>query len=192
MGVNPAVAISPVLSVGLVNSDTRTGTVVYNWTGATSTVDNIRLEIVVTGYYTRNSSADFVPIDVYQPNGDFITGGGYITLTSASGLKAGDAGTKNNFGFNVKYNAGGTNLQGNINTIIRHRNGVLHVPGKGELHDIPERKHEQWYTSMSTALFNGKANIQEITNPTSPQSIDGMQHCRWLLQIKASLGQATR
>jgi hypothetical protein len=40
------------------------------------------------------------------------------------GLRGGRApGTKNNFGFNVKYNKSNTNLQGNINTIVREHAG---------------------------------------------------------------------
>src|SRR5439155_4372453 len=72
------------------------------------------------GYYTRNSSIDDTVMTVSQPGTNFITGGGYIVLASPSGLvAAGTSGTKNNFGFNVKYNSSHTNLQGNMNTIIR-------------------------------------------------------------------------
>ena len=84
----------------------------------------------MNNYYTRNSSADNTVVTVSKPIGtNFITGGGYLVLSQPSGLKAGDPGTKNNFGFNVKYNKGFTNLQGNINTIIRRTesDGILHV-----------------------------------------------------------------
>jgi hypothetical protein len=99
-----------------------------------------------------------------------------MTLTNSNGLKAGDAGSRNNFGFNIKYNKSGTNLQGNINVIIRRtEGGVVHTyqikgnamtslsvdPSVSSSHPFP------------TAICNGQANIQDITNPLSPVSIEG-------------------
>jgi len=100
----------------------------------------------------------------------FITGGGYLVLSNSAGQKAGNAGSRNNFGFNVKYNKRGTNLQGNINIIVRRTEADgLHVYQiKGNV-----------MTSLAvqpgpgTATFNGKANIQDITNPLAPVSVDG-------------------
>jgi len=162
------------IPVGLVNNaDIKTGTAVYNWT---TTMGQYNIGIIVTNYYTRNTSEDNQIINVYQPNGDFITGGGYIILTSSNGLKAGDAGTRNNFGFNVKYNKGGTNLQGNINTIIRRTEaGVMRVyQVKGNA--MTSLSVDLNFTATHpypTAVFNGKANITDITNPLSPLSVDG-------------------
>jgi len=48
--------------------------------------------------YYQGPSSDFVNIVVYQPTGDFATGGGWIW--DSSGQKA-------NFGFNVKYKSNG-------------------------------------------------------------------------------------
>jgi hypothetical protein len=74
-----------------------------------------------TGNYTRNQGDDDTTIVVAQPlSTAFITGGGYLlNPTNTAGQYAGDAGRKTNFGFNVKYNKSGTNLQGNINIIVR-------------------------------------------------------------------------
>jgi len=158
--------------IGLVNTaDAKTGTAVYTWTGAG--LGEHTVIIKVNGYYTNAILGDnSLVMEVYQPNGDFITGGGYLVLTNSNGLKAGDPGTKNNFGFNIKYNKGCTNLQGTINTIVRRmEGGVLHVyQVKGNS-----------MTSLSvnpnsappTAVFNGKANITDITNPLSPVTVDG-------------------
>ena len=108
--------------IGLVNAgDTKTGTATYNWSvdiGAANS-QSFTVGIRVNNYYTRNSSFDNTVITVSKPLNDFITGGGYLILSNAAGLTAGSPGTKNNFGFNVKYNKSGTNLQGNINTIVR-------------------------------------------------------------------------
>jgi hypothetical protein len=80
------------------------------------------------GNYTRNSSDDNTVVTASQPlSSQFITGGGYLVLSSQmAGLMAGDVGSKNNFGFNVKYNSKGTNLQGRVNTIIRRTENGVH------------------------------------------------------------------
>ncbi|MGH9847192.1 MAG: hypothetical protein ACREEM_51505, partial [Blastocatellia bacterium] len=94
-----------------------------------------------------------------------------LVLTSSSGLKAGDVRSKNNFGFNVKYNKQGTNLQGNINTIIRRleSDNVVHV------YQIKGNSMTSLSTNVATgkATFNGKASIQDITNPLAPIAVDG-------------------
>jgi len=163
--------------VGLVNAaDTKTGTAVYNWTGATLGEHNISIK--VNGYYLSTGSGDnLVVVEVYQPAGDFITGGGYLKLTNSNGLKAGDAGTNNNFGFNIKYNKGGTNLQGTINTIVRRmEGGVLHVyqvKGNSMTSLTVDPTTGTASHPYPTAVFNGKANITDITNPLSPLTVDG-------------------
>jgi hypothetical protein len=87
-------------------------------------------------------------------------------MSQSAGLYSGVAGTKNNFGFNVKYNKSGTNLQGNINTLVRNNGRVYQIKGNSmtSLSTDP---------STGTATFNGKANIQDVTDPLNPVSIDG-------------------
>ncbi|NII23440.1 T9SS type A sorting domain-containing protein, partial [Pseudoflavitalea sp. X16] len=158
--------------IGLINSaDTKTGTVVYNFTGAGLGDHTIILKL--NGYYTSTTSGDNqLVVEVYQATGDFITGGGYLKLTNSSGLKAGDAGTKNNFGFNIKYNKSGTNLQGHINTIVRRMEaGIMRV------YQIKGNSMTSLTVNATatprTAVFNGKANITDITNPSSPAPVSG-------------------
>src|SRR2546422_11779388 len=119
----------------------------------------------------------------------FITGGGYLRLTSATaGINSGDVGSKNNFGFNVKYNSKGTNLQGRINTIIR-RNGHLYQVKGNNLQTLgvlycnagtgctATPQNGCTYNASSIcwikATFKGGANIQDVTNPANPISLDG-------------------
>ncbi len=196
--------------VGLVSlGDTTTGTATYNWS---VTIPNCStppcsqtytIGIIVNNYYTRNSSLDNTVVNIAQPGNNFITGGGYLVMTSSAGQAAGAAGTKNNFGFNIKYNKQGTNLQGNINTIVR---SAVCVPGLNCLSSTPlggyvYQVKGNSMTSLSEmvwaggtwpagswqagtcptatattpcgAVFNGKASIQDITNPLLPISIDG-------------------
>jgi len=115
----------------------------------------------------------------------FVTGGGYIVVpanpdgktTASAGLYAADAGSKNNFGFNIKYNKSGTNLQGNINTIIRRTqddvvNGVVtpvvHVIQiKGNVMSSLAVQAATTSTPAAKATFNGQASIQDITTGTA-------------------------
>lgn len=163
--------------VGLVSAgDTKTGTATCNWTAniGTQASASYTVGIIVGGYYTRNSSADNTVVTVSKPfSSNFITGGGYLVLSSSAGLEAGDKGTKNNFGFNVKYNSSGTNLQGNINTIVRRTeaDGTLHV------YQIKGNSMTSLATQPNsvggTAVFNGKASIQDITDLNNSISVDG-------------------
>ncbi len=168
---NTVIATVP---VGLANpGDFTTGTATYNYPVTISgDAQQFTIGIIVNNYYCRNSSDDNTVVTVAKPLGElFITGGGYLVLTSSAGIKAGTAGTKNNFGFNVKYNKARTNLQGSINTIVRKMEaGVMRVyQVKGNA-----------MTSLAvnencpkTATFNGKANITDITNPLAPVSVAG-------------------
>jgi hypothetical protein len=158
--------------------DTKTVIASYNWNVdiGNSNSQSYTIGVVVNNFYTRNNSSDNAIVTVSKPLDDFITGGGNLLLSNSSGMKAGDAGTLNDFGFNLKWNKSKSNLQGYLNTIIRRvENGILHVyqvkansmtsmvvdAGSNAGHPYP------------TASFGAKANIQDITDPLSPVAIDG-------------------
>jgi len=156
------------LPVGLVNlSDTTVGTVTYNWNNVS--IGTYTVGIIVTNYYTRNSSSDDGVIQVSQLTPGSINGGGYLVMQSSAGLYPGGVGTKNNFGFNVQNTK--TGLKGNINTIIRNNGRVYQI--KGNAMTSLNTQLNTPTTGTSLATFNGKANIQDITDPLAPISIDG-------------------
>ena len=173
--------------VGLVNlADPKTGTATYNWNvtipcSSPPCSQTYTVGVVVTNYYTRDWSEDDTVVTVAQPGNNFITGGGYLVMSSSAGQYPGASGTKNNFGFNVKYNKSKTNLQGNINTIIRNNGRVYQVKGNS----MTSLSVQQYSSTVSNpcpngvssasycATFNGKANIRDITDPLNPISIDG-------------------
>jgi hypothetical protein len=172
-------AISDWLTPGLIDpSDIKSGRVSFDWSAS---LGQHTIGIVVggtNGYYIRNSELDDAVVNIYQASGDFITGGGYITLTNSGGSKSGYPGTKNNFGFNVKFNKGGTNLQGTINTIFRRmENNTLHVyQVKGNSMTslgVTPTASEPTSTNPIPATFSGKASILDITVPSKPVSVDG-------------------
>src|SRR5439155_16497487 len=162
------------LPVGLVNqNDTTVGTTTFNWTvtiptNAAPPSQTFTIGIKVTNYYTRDSSDDDAVVIVAQPQGaGSITGGGYLAMQRSAGQYPGGVGTKNNYGFNVQNTR--TGVKGNINTIIRNSGRVYQVKGNS----MTSLTTHPLTSTTGTANFNGKANIQDITNPIAPISIDG-------------------
>jgi len=187
----PAVALLDP-SVTTAGSATCNVTVNILSSGATE----IRVGIVVGNYYTRNVSADDTEIYIGDQGTGFITGGGYLVLTSAAtGQLRPTPGLKNNFGFNVKYNKSANTLQGSLNTIVRSKydlNGNLcSVSHPGFTTCVYQVKSNSGKagttmtyldvelsltpaTSPSMAQFQGHASVQDVTNPkVAPVSIDG-------------------
>ncbi|HEX3386260.1 MAG TPA: T9SS type A sorting domain-containing protein, partial [Mucilaginibacter sp.] len=67
-------------------------------------------------------------VTVSTRTSDFVTGGGFVVLSAGSGTYKGDPGSKNNFGFNVKWNKSLTNLQGGgFNSIVRSGNLLYQI-----------------------------------------------------------------
>ena len=167
--------LSDWLVPGLVNiSDTKTGVVNASWTATISgDAQQFTIGVIVdNGYYIRNASDDNAVITISKPLADFVTGGGYIIMSNATGLSNPGNGKRNNFGFNIKRTKTGV-LQGNINTIIRTAdNKVIQVKGNSmtSLSVSPATS-----TSPAKAVFVGKANIQDITDPLNVISIAGNQ-----------------
>lgn len=169
-----ASVIAANVPLGLVNpADATIAVATYNWNVCiTGNSQTFNIGIIINGYYTRNSSEDNTLVTISKPLEDFVTGGGYLVLASSAGIKAGDVSSKNNFGFNVKFNKRGTNLQGNINSIVRKTESdgmhVYQIKGNN-------------FTSLGIqktsfggkATINSKASITDITNPLAPVSVEG-------------------
>ena len=119
--------------IGLVSSlDSKTGAISCSTTlsSGSSGSQQYTIGIIVGGYYLRNNSADDTVLTVSQAIPGMITGGGYLKMfdpTKSIGQYPGDTNQKTNFGFNVKYNNSGKNLQGNLNFIIRSGGRVYQV-----------------------------------------------------------------
>jgi hypothetical protein len=160
------------LPVGLVSAgDTKTGTATCNWAVnlGSSLSEDYTIGIVVSGYYLRNSSFDNSVVTVSKGGTGFITGGGYLVMQVSAGQYPGAVGSKMNFGFNVKSNKGGSNLQGHVNVIVRNGGRVYQIKSNS----ITSMSTNVTGPTTGTATFNGKANIQDITNPLAPIPVDG-------------------
>jgi hypothetical protein len=156
------------LPVGKVTA--TTGTAACQWTAtipANQTYNTYTITAVLGGNYTGPSDSSNVNvIDPGQTN--FITGGGYLTLTSSAGQYAGTAGSKNNFGFNVKYNKSSTNLQGNINVIVRQggkvyqfkSNSLSTLSAAAPAATVTCKANLQWWYATKPAVVNsGSGNL---------------------------------
>jgi hypothetical protein len=142
---------------------------------ATSGSTQYTVGIKVGGYYVDDNSAENSVVTVSQAVNGMITGGGTLVNTNSFGQYAGTAGQKTNFGFNVKYTKSLTNLQGNINTIVRSGGRVYQIKGNAmsSLTTTPCSSGSATTTCPAKATFNGKANLQDITNPLAPVSLGG-------------------
>jgi hypothetical protein len=167
------------LSVALVNpNDTTVGTTTCNTTLNISNSGGTpyNIGIVVNNYYDDNLSVEDFVVMIAQPlTSNFITGGGYQLLTNSAGQYAGDPGSKANLGFNVKYNKTGTNLQGNLNIVIRSGGRVYQIKSNSlqSLGVNPSSCARATFTSPCKANFVSKANLTDITNPNAPISLGG-------------------
>lgn len=67
--------------------------------------------IVVGGNYARNAAEENAVVTVAKLIPGSIAGGGFLLNQTSAGEKAGDAGKRTNFGFNVKNVKSGANFQ---------------------------------------------------------------------------------
>jgi len=165
----------------------------------------------IVGNYVRNVGDDDTTVVVALPlTANFITGGGYLlNPTNTSGTYAGDANRKTNFGFNVKYNKSGTNLQGNVNIIDRKGTKVYQFKSNS----LTSLGVQYWDTTLNSgvggwalvpggacannfnasaqcpiaATFQGKANLNDVTLPT-PVSLGGNLTLQMALTDKGEPG----
>ncbi|WP_394345766.1 MBG domain-containing protein [Flaviaesturariibacter aridisoli] len=171
------IPLSGWLDVTLVGTDTKIGRIAFDSVftlGNNETDREISIGVVVDyGYYYRDCSADNTVVTIYKPVGDFITGGGHIVPDKSVGTYKSDAGTKANFGFNVKYTKKGTSLQGNMNIVFRRtESDGLHT------YQIKANSLQTLGVNISnpgrqTAQFSSKATLTDVTNPLAPVAKGG-------------------
>jgi hypothetical protein len=162
--------ISGWLTPGLVNAaDSTSGIVSYNWTVPLPTTGyNVyTIGLVVDNNYTGTSQS---VLSVSRSSlTQFITGGGHVIPTNSSGMYASDAGSKVNFGFNVKYNKTGKNLQGNMNIIFRRAGRVYQIKATS----MTSLSINTQNACSQKATFVSKANLIDITDENNPVSVYG-------------------
>jgi hypothetical protein len=155
----------PVYSLG---GSLTTGVATYAWTVNLGSQDSVsyQIGIVVNDFYARNDTEDDPIVTVSKPVENSITGGGHFINEDSGGLFAGTAGLKTNFGFNVKFNKKLTNVQGQVNIIIRQGDRVYQIKSNAIQSLVVNQ-------DSGTATFISKANLTDITDPDNPISIAG-------------------
>jgi hypothetical protein len=79
-----------------------------------------------------------------------------------------------NFGYNVKFNKSGSNLQGHVNVIVRQKVGSTWKVYQIKSNSISSLSQNINNTGTGgTALFASKANLTDITNPLNPIALGG-------------------
>lgn len=181
------------IAVALINGDTTIGTA--NCTTSLP-VGSHSIDVLVDGYYTGSASA---LVEVAQPDGSFITGGGHIQISSSAGTYAADDGSLMNFAFNVKYNGKNMkNLQGHANIMFRAGNRTYQIKSTA-LDSLGIALKGSGGNSCSgppsmqcfgLADFRSKANLQDVTDPSNPISLGGNLTLQITLTDKGEPGAA--
>ncbi len=161
------------LPITLVDAADQTiGVAAFTWqTSITSDSETYEILVHVDGFYDyAGSDSDITLITISKPLDDAVTGGGNFINSDSAGLYGGDPGKKTNFGFNIKTNKRGTNIQGNVNIIIRRDGRVYQIKTNSteSLSAVPTKD-----SGVSAAEFTAKANLKDITDPRNPISLGG-------------------
>jgi hypothetical protein len=162
------------LPLALLDDQTTTGTASCN---ASLALGVHQIDIYVNNYYAGTTSG---LVEVTEPTGSFITGGGYQVIGTSAGTYRADTGSQMNFAFNIKYK-NLKNFQGHANIIFR-KDGktyqikstainslgiALRTPGGSACTGSPSP------TCFGIADFRSKASLIDVTNPLAPITLGG-------------------
>ncbi len=130
------------------------------------------VEVSAGGLFYTGQTPETTLITVAVPGSDYVNGGGNLVIAQSGGTYAATAGSKMNFGFTMKWNKSGKNIQGQANVIFRRL-----VNGTWRTYQIKSNAINTLGTSNVAggrrADFNTKANVTDITNPLAPVSLGG-------------------
>jgi hypothetical protein len=155
--------------VSLVNPlDVKTGTASYSWNVDLGAGDGqtFMIGIVVGSHYVRNAGQDNTIVTVKKATPGSIGGGGYLVNTASHGLIAGTTGLQTDFGMDVTFDKALTNLQGNVDVIVRSNGLVYQITGTplGLLNIVP-------MPGGTSFKFTTSAILRDITNPLNAVSL---------------------
>jgi hypothetical protein len=124
----------------------------------------------VNNYYC-GATDEATVVTLAMPGEDFVTGGGHILQTNTTGQYPGlnNTGKKMNFGFVMKWNKSGKNLQGNVNVIYRGPDGYNYQIKSNAINSLVVGT----VTGFKTAKITTKANLKKIFPDGTYESIAG-------------------
>ncbi|NNF68828.1 MAG: tandem-95 repeat protein [Acidimicrobiia bacterium] len=163
----------------VIAGDTSVGTAACDWVADIGNNDAYEFEVrvVVDGWYVDTTDTEVVIVVARPLSRNFITGGGYLVPTESAGVYAAADDTHLNYGFNVKFNKRGKNLQGRVTIIIRGEDGHKYKIKSNAMLSLgvdldPDgdgnTENEPFY-----AEFESKANLTDVTDELNPQSLGG-------------------
>jgi hypothetical protein len=137
-------------------------------------------------------------VEVAQPDGSFVTGGGQITPVTSGGTYAATSGSPLQFALNVKYLKNQKNLQGHVDAIfvsngktyeistnaLQSLGIVLQTPAGSTCAGPPS------LTCFGLANIASKATLTDITNPNNPIQLGGNQTLNVTLTDKGNPGSS--
>ena len=164
------------IPVSLINGATTTGTA--SCTTSLAVGAHI-IDVIVNNYYTGSTTG---AVEVAQPDGSFISGGGYLVIGTSGGTYPADEGSKTHFAFNVKYNGKNLkSLQGHADVVFESGGrtyqiksnaidslGIALKTGGGASCAGPPSA-----TCFGLADFRAKSTLTDITDPLNPISLGG-------------------
>jgi hypothetical protein len=156
-----ATALCGPLAAALINGDTTIGTASCT---ASLGLGAHTIDVYVNNYYIGTTSA---VVEIAQPDGSFITGGGYLTIGTSGGTYMADTGSRMNFGFNVS-SKNKKSLQGEVN-IIFWKDGHTYQIKSTAIQSLGVTSNP----TGGVADFRAKANLTELTTQRARGSLGG-------------------
>jgi len=136
----------------------------------------------------KGADAGPTPVTLALPGQDFVTGGGNLVLTNSAGTYAGTLNSKMNFGFAMKWNKSGKNLQGQINIVFRKwqlyngewqwrvyqaKSNAISSMAVVEVGSNGQPASATNPAVFRKAIINTKANLKDVTDPLNNGDLGG-------------------
>ena len=136
----------------------------------------------------KGADAGPTPVTLALPGQDFVTGGGNLVLTNSAGTYAGTLNSKMNFGFAMKWNKSGKNLQGQINIVFRKwqlyngewqwrvyqaKSNAISSMAVVEIGSNGQPASATNPAVFRKAIINTKANLKDVTDPLNNGDLGG-------------------
>ncbi len=133
-------------------------------------------------FINSNSCTDInTNVTVSTRGADFVTGGGYVALNASAGTYKGAAGTKNNFGFNVKWNKNFSNIQGGgFNSIVRNGNLTYQIKAAKVLTLVVTPASNN--TPATAAFTSGNATLT-VTNANTGAIVSSIGNANLTVEL---------
>ncbi len=164
--------------------DHTSGTASYKWLRVSPGVYEINARVI--GQYnnimTGLDCEAAALVTVAIPSNDYTSGGGYLFVERPAGLYIPYEGSKNHFGFSLKFNKKQNNIQGTALTIIR-----VNVDGQERVLRARANTWSHLNISGTNASFAGFAAVEDVTDFMNPVSFEG----RLTMQMEVTDYRAT-